>query len=378
MRTKKGKIPFSVSRNDARSLVCQVVDGLRQAIAVGFYRPGDVVPSYRELAPMLGVSRIVTQAALRRIADDGLVVSRPRIGSVVLERNARRWKGHVVFVCPDDYENYSQTVLAGTLRDRLADAGYRFTQVCLPQTSPRHYDFSHLDVALSQSVDLVVTMFARPHILRCLEKRNVPYAVFGEFADMPPSAVGGTWLNFNLAAGDFVAACAARGVRKVVELCWCDMCDAAPMLRQAGIGVRKMTVRPGVPRTALIDVKRLGMETFGNLIAENRISRDTVYFVADDYLASGALAALSYAGLHAPGDIRFVTYSNMRLGPVYPRELSRMEFDAHKAGGVLSDAVLRYLKTGTYPSGTVVGPVWIDGDTIGGAVGSPAVSERVK
>ena len=80
----------------------------------------------------------------------------------------------MVFACPEGDENYAQTVIAGVLRDRLSEAGYRFTQACLPQTSPQRYDFSHLEAALSQSTDLVVTMFARRHILAHLARRGVP------------------------------------------------------------------------------------------------------------------------------------------------------------------------------------------------------------
>ena len=105
-----------------RPLVAQVVDGIRQAIISGFYKSGDVVPSYRELAPALGVSTIVTKAALRQVAEDGLVVSRPRIGSVVRDSSMKRWRGHVLLVCPGGDENYVETVLAGALRDRLTAA----------------------------------------------------------------------------------------------------------------------------------------------------------------------------------------------------------------------------------------------------------------
>jgi len=344
--------------------VSQVADGLRQGIVGGFYRPDDVIPSYRELAAMLGVSQIVTKAALRKIADEGLVVSRPRIGSVVRDRNVKQWIGRVVFVCPEGDENYPQTVLAGALRNRLTEAGYLFTQVCLPKKTEDKYDFARLDAALSQSVGLIVAMFARPHILSRLARQEVPYAVFSEYAKMPRHAVGVTWLNFNLAAEDFAAACKAHGIKNVVEFCYCAMCDVAPALRKVGIGIKKIQVPPNGLDTSLIGVKRKGMEIFGRLIAKKQISRDTIYFFADDYLASGALMALSYAGLRSPEDVRIVTFSNKWLGPIYPRELSRMEFDAHKAGDVLADAALEYLKTGKYPSDTVVGPVWVDGETM--------------
>ena len=74
--------------------------------------------------------------------------------------------------------------------------------------------------------------------------------------------------------------------------------------------------------------------------------------------------AIAYAGLKVPEDIRLVTFANKRLGPVYPRELTRMEFDAREAGEVLSAAVLEYLETGVYPMNSVVRPIWIEGETM--------------
>ena len=363
-------LPFRIVKDDARPLVRQVADGLRGAVLGGYYVPGDRLPSFDAMAKMLGVSRIVTKEAFRRVAAEGLLTSRERLGTFVRDTNEKRWLGHVVFVCPEGDENYTQAVLAGKLRDRLFEAGYRFTQISLPETSLEHYDFSHLDVALAQSTDLTISMFARRQILANLANRHIPYAVFGEFEKMPPSAVGGTWLNFNLAAEDFAAACVAKGVREVVEFCCYAMCDVAPALTKAGIGVRRIKVRPDVSEGPLIGVKRSGMERFGKFIAGNRLSRDVACFFSDDYMASGALTALSYAGLHAPEDVLFATFASKRLGPVYPRELSRMEFDTHHAGDVLADAVLEYLQTGVYPSGTVVGPVWIDGETMGNTVAS--------
>jgi len=357
--------PFTVNRSDTRTLVEQVCDGLRQAIVSGFYKVGEALPSSYELVDMLGVSRIITKAALAKLAEEGLVVSRPRIGSVVRDRSAKLWRGHVVFVCPEGDENYAQTVIAGALRNRLAEAGYLFSQVCLPQTKPDCYDFTRLDLALAQSVDFIVAMFARPRILARLARQKVPYAVFGEFCKTPPSAVGGTWLNFNLAMPDFADACRASGAKEVVELyCWQTMGDAEEELRRVGVRVRKVQVKVDASDGPLVGVRRAGMNALSKMLAKGRPARGTVFFTTDDYLASGALAAISYAGLKAPEDIRFATFANRRLGPVYPRELSRMEFDAHRAGEVLSEAVLEYLKTGAYPSNSVVGPVWIDGETM--------------
>jgi DNA-binding transcriptional regulator YhcF (GntR family) len=341
------------------------VDGLRKEIVSGFYRPGDVVPSYRDLSSMLGVSQIVTKAALRQLAEEGFIVSRPRIGSVVRDCMEKRWLGHVVFLSEVGEENYAQMVLSDVLLDRLTAAGYLMTQVSLPQTSPGQYDFSRLDVALAQSVDLIVTVFARQPVLARLARQKIPYAVFSEHAKIPPSTVGGTWLDLNLAMSDFATACAAEGVKEVLQFYfWPSMGDATEALRKVGVRVRKVLVKVDESGGAMIGARRAGMETFAKLIAKGRLPHGTVCFINDDYLASGALTAISYAGLKVPEDIRLVTLANKRLGPVYPRELSRMEFDARHAGEVLSDAVLEYLKTGVYPPSSVVGPVWVEGETM--------------
>ena len=360
------KIPFSINQNDARPLFNQVVDGFREAIISGYYAPGEKIPSSRDLCQILGVSRIVTQAALRQIADEGLVESRPRIGSVVRDRNVKQWKGRVVFVSPEGDEQYVGAVLATALRNRLAEAGYIFTQTCLPFTQPEErFDFSRLDVALAQSVDLIVAVYPRKPLLARLARLKVPYAVFSECRKFPHSAVGGTWLDLNLAMPDFAAACKAAGVKEVLQFYfWPTMGDATEALRKVGIRVRKVFVKVDYSIGTMIGARQAGMKTFAKLIAKGRLPRGSVCFINDDYLASGALMALAYAGVRSPEDVRIVTLANKHLGPVYIRELTRMEFDARQAGEVLSDAVLEYLKTGVYPSNSVVGPVWVEGETM--------------
>ena len=359
------RLPFSVNRDDSQTLVAQVSDGLRQAIVSGYYRVGDVLPSSYELVERLGVSRIVTKAALRQLADEGYVMARPRIGSVVRDRSAKQWRGHVVFVGEVGDENYAQTVLFDALLDRLTAAGYLMTWVNIPKTPTGRFDFSRLDVALAQSVDLIVTVFAWPETLAWMARRNCPYVVFSERKVLPRSAAGGTWLDFNLALPDFAAACKAAGVKEVMHFYfWQTRADAADVLRKDGIRVRNVPVEVDLSKGKLIGVKRAGMETFARMIAEGKLPRGTVCLITDDYLTSGALMAIACAGLKIPDDIQLVTFANKRLGPVYVRELTRMEFDARNAGEVLSDAVLEYLKTGVYPSNSVVGPVWVEGETM--------------
>ena len=363
MSRRKKRLPFTVSRNDGRKLVVQVADGLKNAIARGYYKPGDTLPASRELAPMLGVSRIVTAAALRRLADEGWVDARPRIGSVVRDRSAKRWRGRVVMAFPDGYDNYLQTVLTAELRETLLHEGYLFEEAIVKRAAGG-YDFSNIEVALSQSADLAVSMYARKEIMDFFAGRGVPYAICGEVSRKPLRAVGVTRIDFNKAVPDFVAACGAAGVKRVIEVSWfAGMCGVVGALKKAGIAAQKMRIDVDTSKGRFFAVRKAGMDTFARLIASGRLSRESLYFFSDDYLASGALAALSYAGFKSPQDIRIATWANAGLGPVYPRELSRMEFDPVGTAKEVSAAVTAYLKTGVYPS-SVVGAKWFAGETM--------------
>jgi DNA-binding transcriptional regulator YhcF (GntR family) len=362
----KKRLPFSVNRNDSRSLLDQVSEGLRAAIVSGRYAPGDEIPSSRELCPLLGVSRIVTSAALSRLVDEGYLLTRTGLRPTVRDRAAKRWLGHVLFVHEKGDDNYIQTMLAGAMRDSLTEAGWLFSQAGVARNADGSPDFSRLDAALSRSVDLAMVMYHRPEINAHLARSKVPYAVFGEAQRPLESAVGSVLLDYGLAMPKFAASCRAAGVTEIVEVYWHRvMCSVSPELKAAGIRVRKARVPVDESEGRLVGVKRAGRLAFERMLRKGDIrAPGRVYFLTDDYLAEGALLALSCAGLKTPEDVRIATWANRGLGPDYRRPLSRMEMDPFAAGVTVASAIVEYLKTGTFPADVVVGPMWIDGQTI--------------
>jgi GntR family transcriptional repressor for pyruvate dehydrogenase complex len=62
-----------------------MASGLRRAIALGAFEPGARLPTERELAERLSVSRMTVRAAMRLLAQDGLVITaRGRTGGTVV------------------------------------------------------------------------------------------------------------------------------------------------------------------------------------------------------------------------------------------------------------------------------------------------------
>ncbi|MGY1607465.1 MocR-like pyridoxine biosynthesis transcription factor PdxR [Geodermatophilus sp. SYSU D00700] len=76
--------PVVLHRGSGRPLATQLADALRAAAADGALRPGDRLPSTRELAAALRVSRTVTAAAYDQLVAEGWAAGRRGAGTFVV------------------------------------------------------------------------------------------------------------------------------------------------------------------------------------------------------------------------------------------------------------------------------------------------------
>ncbi len=76
--------PLVLDRGCGRPLAVQLADALRTAAADGVLRSGDRLPSTRELAAALQVSRTVTAAAYDQLVAEGWAAGRPGSGTFVV------------------------------------------------------------------------------------------------------------------------------------------------------------------------------------------------------------------------------------------------------------------------------------------------------
>ena len=66
-----------------------IADQIERAIGAGVFRPGDMLPTQRDIADDLGFHLNTINAAFREAARRGLIVSRTRRGSMVSARAAQ-------------------------------------------------------------------------------------------------------------------------------------------------------------------------------------------------------------------------------------------------------------------------------------------------
>ena len=79
------KIGFVFSQTDARPMYQQIMDQIKQRIAVGDWPPNTPLPSVRELAVDIKVSVITVKRAYLELAREGAIVTQQGRGSQVAE-----------------------------------------------------------------------------------------------------------------------------------------------------------------------------------------------------------------------------------------------------------------------------------------------------
>ena len=359
------KPPFSLDRGRRGDLTAQLASALRKAIETGYYRPGDVLPPVRDLAALFDISPCIAARAVSRIRDEGLISPRPRIGSVVCPKNRQFWKGNIVIVVPPGRGNPLDNMIHVAVRDSLIAAGYLTTAASVGETAPGKFDdFSLLDTVMRQQTDLVVQIQGQDSVARWLSKRGVPFVRLGLTDFKPPNCVGLVRRNDDLAVADFAAHCREAGVKSVVQISVFNRANVAEALTAVGIEVRTFRVPKTLDYGTGYELSQWAMSLFRSRLASMGAKwLPDLIFSSDDHLTTGMFAAFYEAGIRIPENVKLVTLANLDYGPVFPRPLTRMEYDTSAIGKTLTECVLSYLRTGEFPRGVVVGPRYVRGET---------------
>ncbi len=359
------KPPFTLDRSRYGDLVEQIASSLRRAIETGYYKAGEILPPGRDLAVLLGVSKGVAEQALAILREEGLTSPRPRIGSVVCPKDQPMWKGHVVIVVPPGRGNPLDNMVHVAVRDSLIAAGHLTTSTSVGETAPGKFDdFALLDTVLRQQTDLVVQIQGQDSVARWLSKRGVPFVRLGLTDFKPPNCVGLVRRDDDLAVADFAAHCREAGVKSVAQVSVFNRANVAAALTASGIEVRTFRVPKTLDYGTGYELSQWAMSLFRSRLASMGAKwLPDLIFSSDDHLTTGIFAAFYEAGIRIPENVKLVTLANLDYGPVFPRPLTRMEFDTVAIGEKLTYCILSYLKTGDFPQGIVVGPKYVRGET---------------
>ena len=360
-----GRLPFKIDRKLPGDLVSQLTDGLRGAIDSGFFKPGDTLPTLKDLAKACNTSLRVPREAIERLKHEGLVNVRRSLGCMVIGRRKRQWLGHVLFVIADVDGSYYTSVLAGEIQRRMLNAGYLFTRMSVSRLC-RPTDTAALATMLQHNISLAVVFQDKTGaIVRKLARMQVPFVEIT--SNKSPSAGSSGIIRFarDAAVPEFVRQCQKRGVRRILQVGIDESCtlDLAQDFAAVGIEVEKaaLPVKPGLGR--LERIQRASLKYFlSRLQSGQGIEADLVFF-NDDFLTMGALQAFLSNSLRIPEDLRIVTFSNAGFGPVFFKPFTRIEMNPKMHGALAADNLLEHLRKGALPNGAALPSVYREGDT---------------
>lgn len=77
---------FEINVKSRKSIFEQVVEGFKELIISGVLKPGDKIPSVRDLSAQLTVNPNTIQKAYRQLDQEGWIYSASGLGSFVAER----------------------------------------------------------------------------------------------------------------------------------------------------------------------------------------------------------------------------------------------------------------------------------------------------
>jgi len=333
---------------------------IKDEIAFGRLKAGETIPTIKELAAVSGLTFRVARGVVERLAREGYVKSRPRVGTVVLPRGATQVRGRVLFALPDvDGSSYHVTQIATAIRHRMSKAGYIFSSVVFSQDEKDNLAF--LRHELSRSADIVIVMYSTPHVRECLREANMKCIfVYGD----EPSGEDGWWIRFSseAALSNFAGHCARTGVKRVMQVRFKgnECPDARGILAAEGVACEMKTIPR---RDELGRYEGIERSAYDYFLAMSPAKFPDVFLFWDDYVAQGALTAFIKRGIRIPEDVKVVTLSNRGLGPVYSEPLTRFECDGLGAGEKVADFALGVLSKGRRPAVPVITPQYIFGNT---------------
>jgi DNA-binding LacI/PurR family transcriptional regulator/DNA-binding transcriptional regulator YhcF (GntR family) len=340
-------IPFNLDRTCSISFSEQLAAGLRDAIRIGYYPAGAVLPSKTAMAKSLGVSEIVVRTAYRKLSDEGIVVSRPRIGTVVQPPRAPVWRGHVLCVMTDHDFNFRLNSIVEMLRFQLTREGFLFSQVQILYERNGKPDFTAFDYSIKRSVDFVVLAFGDVTIERHLSQNGIPYAVLDGAWHGMKGCVGCLQFYYRKATEDFVKHCIAAKIRRVEIVC-CNrkhpLCDpVGESLSHAGIAVSFSCVPSDSHFRRLEEVAKSGASFVRKVLGRKRRDAPELFFIMDDYLAAGFLAETVSMKINIPDDIRVVCCVTEGNRPYFGVSLAGFSIDPDEVGRLFADKLLAYL-----------------------------------
>jgi DNA-binding LacI/PurR family transcriptional regulator len=331
----KTTLPISITPFSGEPLVEQLHRQFTWQIASGQWKPGDRLPSIRQLAQQVSINMHTVRSAYRRLERDGLVVTQAGSGTRVLPFDPRllmelagRTRSYtigVILPCMSNpfYHDFLQGVEAGINREQL------LLFVCDAHEDPQECVryFSQLS---ARNVDGIIIASFDLH--ECLDGEP-PAALPLVTVDWPGCA--GPAVNFDLEGAGYQAVhhLLAHGYRRIGLITFIEeSANVLPLTRGCSRALAEAGMAPDellISRVPGYDMAcgELGMR---QLLALPEPPR-AVFTIADT-LALGTLKVLKSSGIQVPEHVALVGLDDITVAGLVDPPLTTVALPAQRLG----------------------------------------------
>ena len=340
--------PQPVDRENPQPLNGQVHDEICQAISKGLFAQGTVLPKREELARAFGVGVNTVRLALERLTAEKVVVSRPRVGCMIINDAPTFFCGKILYVLTEFSGAYAAGMFRAAMENEFMQSGYHLFAVNVDWRRNRPLAQQVLKAALAERPDFVIfntCPMGEHEALKMIARSGLPYVTLNSSAKRRGKALAVFENDFSTAIADFASSCKKCRIRSVAQFDFGkhSFVDISKPFERIGINVEKVSVALDEVFSNLELIQDSSAAAMRRRLARGLLP-DLLFF-SDDYLARGALPVLLEQGVRVPFDVRVATLSNRGFPPAFPSPLATIEFDPAIAGRTLARRILGYFQT---------------------------------
>lgn len=339
----------------------KIINYLRQEIESKKFKPGDKLPTEKELAERFGVSRITSKRALADLSAEGLIYRVRGSGSYVsyLDKtqktdNSKADYTHVIpFVLPFDVSNGGiMNVVAGASRV-MAEKGYILSVHCC------NYDIQEEREALHRFyenkaagiIHYPISDRKNLEVMNLLYLNNYPIVTIDKYYEsLPISYVVSD--NFS-GSYEAVNHLIKLGHKKIAFLSDNKIEDATS-IRNRYFGYCKALNENNIPiDDQLVKMGIMEADSDYNLVYKEVLKElihngTTGICGINDYLASALIKVASELGITVPGQLSVIGFDNLEFGKYLSVPLTTVQQNFYQIGKVAAQLLLDRIENGSH------------------------------
>lgn len=331
-------------------LAVQLKQQLVWLIASRQIETGERLPPVRELATHLGINLHTVRAAYRKIEEDGLVVTRQGLGTVVLgfdhfqiAQQGANVRTYTIGLIVPDISNPFYPALARGVED-VARKNHVLVFICNTDEDPATGQ-EYLDLLIAKQVDGLIVA---PYGLGFHSQPGVDGTHSGR-SPVPivhvdrPGETGYAVLLDSEGAGRAATAHLIEHGHRRIGLITCSL--ETPTLQQCYLGYTRalnsagVAVDPSIILVAPAFTVASGYEAAKQLL--EKLVPPAAIFAVGDTLAIGAMRAIKERGLRIPEDIALIGYNDIEMAAVVEPPLTTVAAPTRELGATAMQMLQR-------------------------------------